>query len=115
MSKNDYATKDEVRSIVREEVQEIIDRSLQNTIKVLTGYVDEKITEVKEDIAEVKVELANVKEDVSKVKEDIIQFKDDILHEIVNLRDDVTVTTGYRDMIEDHETRIIKLESSKSV
>ena len=47
-------------------------------------------------IGEVKTELKN----------DILTFKDQILFEINKLRDDVTVTTGYRDMIQDHEARI---------
>jgi len=51
-------------------------------------------------IGEVKTELKN----------DILTFKDQILFEINKLRDDVTVTTGYRDMIEDHDVRIGKLE-----
>ena len=78
---NDYATKEEVRLIVREEV--------------------------KEDLAEVKKVLA-------KVKDDIIEFKDEILHEIVNLRDDVTVTTSYRQLIEEHKQHIADLEKKKS-
>lgn len=51
-------------------------------------------------IGEVKTELKN----------DILTFKDQILHEINKLREDITVTTGYRDMIEDHEARIEVLE-----
>lgn len=52
-------------------------------------------------IGEVKAELKN----------DILSFKDQILFEINKLRDDVTVTTGYRDMIQDHEARIETLEA----
>ena len=43
-------------------------------------------------------------------KEDMIMFKDQILHEIIKLREDITIVIGYRDMIEDHEVRIDKLE-----
>lgn len=52
-------------------------------------------------IGEVKIELKN----------DILSFKDQVLFEINKLRDDVTVTTGYRDMIQDHEVRIETLEA----
>ncbi len=52
-------------------------------------------------IGEVKTELKN----------DILTFKDQILFEINKLRDDITVTTGYRDMIQDHESRIETLEA----
>ena len=48
-----------------------------------------------------KVELRN----------DILQFKDDILTEIVKLREDVAVVTGYKDQIEDHETRLTTVET----
>ncbi len=44
------------------------------------------------------------------MEENIVLFKDQILHEIVDLRDDVAVVTGYRNMIEDHEQRLQVLE-----
>jgi len=44
------------------------------------------------------------------LKDDVVQFKDEILHEIINLRDDNAVLTGYRGMIEDHDVRIVKIE-----
>ena len=44
-------------------------------------------------------------------KMDLIDFKDAILHEIRDLRDDITVTTGYRDMLEDHENRLEVVET----
>lgn len=40
----------------------------------------------------------------------ITTFKDEILHEIKGLREDHVLITGYKDQIEDHETRIDKLE-----
>ncbi len=45
-------------------------------------------------------------------KEDVIDFKDSILTEIIKLREDVVVITGYRDLIEDHDKRIEKLETT---
>jgi hypothetical protein len=50
------------------------------------------------------------KDEFKDLKNDIVTFKDEVLHEIIKLRDDITVVIGYRDMIEDHEQRIIKLE-----
>lgn len=47
------------------------------------------------------------------LKEDITLFKDQILKEIIDLRDDVTVVTSYRDMIEDHAIRIHNLEKNR--
>lgn len=43
-------------------------------------------------------------------KEDLVDFKDAILHEIRDLRDDITVTTGYRDRIEDLDNRLEVVE-----
>ncbi len=48
------------------------------------------------------------------LKEEIVQFKDDILHEIIALREEVTIVVGYRDMLEEHQTRITKLEKKRS-
>lgn len=55
-------------------------------------------------------EVFITKDEFKELKNDIVTFKDEILHEIIKLRDDITVVIGYRDMIEDHEQRIIKLE-----
>ena len=57
---------------------------------------------VKELLDEQKVDL----------EEKLTRFKDEILHEIVDLRDDVAVITGYRDMIEDHEIRLTSVEKT---
>ncbi len=64
------------------------------------------------DIKKLKQTFAT-KEDLKgfATKDDLIDFKDAILHEIQNLRDDVTVTTGYRDTLEDHEDRPEVIES----
>ena len=40
----------------------------------------------------------------------LVEFKDSILKEIIDLRDDVRVVIGYRDMLEDHEQRLTKIE-----
>ena len=45
-----------------------------------------------------------------RLKNDILNFKDEILSEIQDLRDDVSVVTGYRQMLEDHEEDIEKLK-----
>ncbi len=59
------------------------------------------------DIKKLKTVFAT-KEDLKACasKEDLIEFKDAILKEIRDLRDDITVTTGYRDTLEDHEDRL---------
>lgn len=57
--------------------------------------------------------IATLEKKTDNLKNDIYRFKDEILHEIVDLRDDFAVLTGYRDMIEDHETRIFHIENKK--
>lgn len=55
------------------------------------------------------------KEIVTSLKTDIVTFKDEILKEIQDLRADVAITTGYRDMIEDHDQRIEVLERKTGI
>jgi len=59
----------------------------------------------------IKAFRQELKSDIQDLKNDIVTFKDEILHEIVKLREDVAVVVGYRDMIENHEQRIGKLEN----
>jgi len=56
-----------------------------------------------------KDELMNANKSLRK---DIVDFKDSILSEIIKLREDIEVVIGYRDMIEDHDQRIEKLETT---
>lgn len=56
-----------------------------------------------------------IKEENVATKNDLISFKDLILKEILNLRDDVAIVTGYRDMIEDHDQRIEVLEKKAGI
>lgn len=46
------------------------------------------------------------------IKEDILQFKDEVLGELQDLRDDVAVVTGYRQMLEDHDQDLEKLKAA---
>ena len=50
------------------------------------------------------------KDDLVSLKDNLVTFKDEILGEIKSMREEVAVVTGYKDEIEDHETRIGKLE-----
>ncbi len=68
------------------------------------------------DITKLKAVFAT-KEDLKQcaTKNDLINFKDVILHEIQNLRDDLTVATGYRDALEDHEDRLETIETQLQI
>lgn len=59
------------------------------------------------------------KEEFKELKNEFIDivtnFKDTILTEIIKIREDIAVITGYRELIEDHEAQITKLESKKII
>ena len=88
---------------------------------MLTASDLNKIKEITRN--EIKTELKKelkrypTKDDLNKslekyvTKDDLINFKDSILSEIIKLREDIEVVIGYRDMIEDHDQRIEKLET----
>lgn len=57
----------------------------------------------------------NIATSEKRVNENIVSFKDEILKEIQDLRADVAITTGYRDMIEDHDQRIEVLERKTGI
>ncbi|QQG43989.1 MAG: hypothetical protein HYW86_03955 [Candidatus Roizmanbacteria bacterium] len=63
----------------------------------------------KSDLEQIK-KIINM--ELEPLKEDIVLFKDEILYEIIDLRDDISVVVGYRDLIEDHEQRITNLEKT---
>lgn len=42
----------------------------------------------------------------------VVEFKDEVLHEIIKLREDMIIVSGHRDMLEDHDQRIEKLEKT---
>jgi hypothetical protein len=65
----------------------------------------------KKDISKLEEKFAT-KDDLKAfaTKIDLVDFKDAILHEIKGLREDVTLVTGYKDEIEDHDIRINRIE-----
>jgi len=67
-------------------------------------YITYDVDDVKKMVKDVLVEAKIPSTDT------LAQFKDDIIKEIKDLRDEVTLVTGYKDQIEDHEERIEKVE-----
>lgn len=88
------------KAVTKKEVEEIIEKNNEKLI-----------SSIKEEFLHVYEILAQHDKKFVKLENDIVQFKDDILHEIVDLRDDITVVTGYRKMLEDHDHRIVKIET----
>ena len=83
-------------------------------LKGMSNRFDKKFA-TKDDLSIVSTELVGLIQsfgaELSGLKLDVVDFKDSILTEIIKLREDVTVITGYRDLIEDHDKRIEKLET----
>ena len=52
----------------------------------------------------------DVRDAVKNLENKIIIFKDEILTQIENLRADSTIDSGVRDQVENHETRLEKVE-----
>jgi|GEM_PF-1303477 len=78
-------------------------KDIANLVKELSGTFATK--------DELKEEIRGVREDLSNT---VLQFKDDILYEIKGIREEMTILTGYRDKIVDHEERIEKLEDQST-
>ena len=70
-----------------------------------------KIKDSLSDTFATKNELQMAKNDL---KNDLVNFKDALLHEILAMRDELSVVLGYREQIEDHEHRLEKLEKKIS-
>ena len=70
-----------------------------------------KIKDSLSDTFATKNELQMAKNDL---KNDLVNFKDALLHEILAMRDELSIVLGYREQIEDHEHRLEKLEKKIS-
>src|SRR5205823_119235 len=86
-----------IRQLIKVTVKEL----LEENNRYLVTKKDLGKYPTKDDFDELKAELKDI----------IITFKDEIYHEILNLRDDMAVVRGWRDMLEDHEDRIDKIET----
>ena len=72
---------------------------------------DEIQTELRKELKKyaTKDDLFHVAQELKKeLKSDILDFKDSILHEIIKLREDITIVIGYSDRIEDHDQNELK-------
>ena len=75
----------------------------KNTQEII-GLIKAFRQELKDDIKDSKKEV------IKEVLNNILTFKDQILHEIIKLREDMTIVEGWSDRMEDHEVIIEKLE-----
>ena len=84
--------KSDIRKIVGEETKRVVQEETMRIVQEETRKI-------------VKEELA-----FYPTKVEFYKKMDEVVTELQNLRDEVSVVTGYKDQIEDHEVRIEKLE-----
>ena len=73
----------------------------KSDLKQIDGLFSERFSETRN-------ELTN---DIRKFKDEIIILLDKVMEELKAIREEQTVISGYKDQIEDHETRIGKIEN----
>lgn len=84
-------TEEKARNIIREEFHMEFHKEFQI---------------VKQDL----VDKETFSEKVTKFKDEILTMLDKVMKELKDFREEQTIHSGYNDQIEDHETRIGKLE-----
>lgn len=111
-----FATKDDLNE-VKKDVKEL-KKDTSELKKDVKGLKEDNkgIKELMADIASyIKTGEATM-EDYRKmrmeIRSDAAQFKDEILHELIKVRENFAVVTGWGDKIEDHEERIEVLEKN---
>lgn len=87
----------------------------KSDLKLIKAMFGEQESKTNEKFSRVDEKFSRVDEKFKMLENTLIEFKDAILGEIKSLREDIAIVTGYRDMIEDHETRIEKLEQKNRI
>lgn len=96
-----------IRVLMEEMKDEIVKRTdinMDKKIDTLRNEMNHEFAKVRKELAETKVELKN----------DIVTFKDEIIGEIRDIQIDSEVIRSYSDRLENHDSRITKLEQSSS-
>lgn len=63
----------------------------------------------------IEVSQKPIKGEQESLRGDLLIFKDEILSEVRATRQELSIIIGYRDQIEDHETRLFKVEKKISL
>ena len=74
--------------------------TLDSIANLVRNTVKEEVTEIKEKIKFLPT------------KDEFYSKMDELMGEMKSMREEVAVVTGYKDQIENHETRISKLEEA---
>lgn len=82
----------------------------KSDLKAIRDILNDALNSLREEFIERFADKNDLKRFA--LKDDLVSFKDEILGEIKSLREEVTIVTGYKNQIEDHEVRIEKLEKT---
>jgi len=113
---NKVLTEARVRKIVKEEIQHL---ATKDDIKNMATKDDIKNMATKDDIRRLDNKIWMTEQNFDQKLDDkfrhymdmILRSQDKVVKELADMRDEFDTMVGYRDQLEDHETRIESLES----
>jgi len=104
------------KSFSKNDIKEIVDTAINRNNKVLINELKKELSrellDIRNNISRSYLSIKLLENKFGKLNDDIYQLKDEIIGELKHVEDEFTILTGYRDMIEDHDQRIVKLESN---
>lgn len=98
---SEFATKDQLKQFPTK----------ANFLRLETAFlrIEGELSRFNHKIDSVKEDLKNLE---ARLKDDIVTFKDQILKEVVNLRDDMVVIEGWREMMAEQAEEIDKIKKA---
>ena len=104
------------KSFSKNDIKEIVDTAINRNNKVLINELKKELSrellDIRNNISRSYLSIKLLENKFGKLNDDIYQLKDEIIGELKHVEDEFTILTGYRDTIEDHDQRIVKLESN---
>ena len=110
-----------LREVIKEEMVSPL-KKLQKDFRSLRQEFEDirrEFSMLRQEFEDIRREFSILRQEFEdlrlETKNDTLQFKDDILTEIVKLREDVTIVTGYRQLIANHEERLETVEDTLGI
>ena len=105
-----------IKSISKNDIKEIVDAAINRNNKVLINELKKELSrellDIRNNISRNYLSTKLLENKFGKLNDGIYQLKDEIIGEVKHMEDEFTILTGYREMIEDHDVRIGKLENN---
>ncbi|OGK46813.1 hypothetical protein A3A93_06150 [Candidatus Roizmanbacteria bacterium RIFCSPLOWO2_01_FULL_38_12] len=105
-----------IKSISKNDIKEIVDAAINRNNKVLINELKKELSrellDIRNNISRNYLSIKILENKFVKLNDDIYLLKDEIIGEVKHMQDEFSILTGYRDMIEDHDVRIVKLENN---